>query len=115
MQISFKKQKDRLSIFLVEKGTWTPATFFPQLDSAVEKVRFELEKSPREIVVFDLSSLKSMDSSVISLVIQTIRCARNKRVCVLATHEDVFNMLMLLGIDELAHVYSSESVMNEEI
>jgi anti-anti-sigma regulatory factor len=56
-----------------------------------------------------------MDSSIISLVIQTIRLARNNKVCVLATHEDVFNMLMLLGIDELAHVYSSESVMNEEI
>jgi anti-anti-sigma regulatory factor len=115
MIISFKKQKDRLSIFLAEKGHWTPATFFPQLDSAVEKVRFELEKSSQENVVFDLSSLKSMDSSIISLVIQTIRLARNNKVCVLATHEDVFNMLMLLGVDELAHVYSSESVMNEEI
>jgi anti-anti-sigma regulatory factor len=115
MIISFKKQKDLLSIFLSEKGHWTPTTFFPQLDSAVEKVRFELEKSSQENVVFDLSSLKSMDSSIISLVIQTIRLARNNKVCVLATHEDVFNMLILLGIDELAHVYSSESVMNEEI
>ncbi|MGB7566757.1 MAG: STAS domain-containing protein [Chitinivibrionales bacterium] len=115
MILSFKKQKDRLTIFLAEKGHWTPSTFFPQLDSAVEKVRFEFEKSSQEAVVFDLSSLKSMDSSVISLVIQTVRLARNKRVCVLATHEDVFNMLMLLGIDELAHVYSSESTMNEEI
>ena len=115
MIISFKKQKDRLSIFLVEKGHWTPTTFFPQLDSALEKVRFELEKSPREIVVFDLSSLKSLDSSIISLVIQTIRLAHDKKVCVLATHEDVFNMLMLLGVDELAHIYSSESVMNEDL
>jgi anti-anti-sigma regulatory factor len=115
MKISFKKHKDRLSIFLDEKGHWTPTTFFPQLDSAVEKIRFELEKASQEIVVFDLSSLKSMDSSIISLVIQTIRLAQNKKVCVLATHDDVFNMLMLLGVDELAHIYSSESTMNENI
>jgi anti-anti-sigma regulatory factor len=115
MILSFKKQKDRLSIFIAEKGHWTPSTFFPQLDSAIEKVRFELEENSQETIVFDLSSLKSMDSSIISLVIQTIRLAHNKKVCVLATHEDVFNMLMLLGVDELAHIYSSESTMNENI
>jgi|GEM_PF-3196972 STAS domain. len=115
MKIKFENQEKWLRFSIVEKGGWTPTTFFPQLDSAVEKIKLEMEKNTPKHVLFDLSTLKSLDSSIISLVIQTIRLGQRRKVNIIASHEDVLNMLQLLGIDELAYVYSSESLIDEDI
>lgn len=91
-----------------ETERWTPSTFFPQLDSALARIRVALSEDPKAAVLFDLSALNTIDSSMITLVVQTVRMAGTGRVSVLVSSPEVYSWLALLGIDQLAEIFNSE-------
>jgi anti-anti-sigma regulatory factor len=93
---------------VLEKQSWTPSTFFPQLDSALERVKLALSEGPGAGILFDLMALDTIDSSLITMIVQTIRMSGTGRVSVLVASPDVFSWLALLGIDRLAEIYNSE-------
>jgi anti-anti-sigma regulatory factor len=94
---------------MIQQDRWTPTTFFPQLDSIMARVREDLDKEKDPAVVFDLSALESIDSSMITIIVQTVRIAEGKKkVCVIAPNNDVYTWLSLLGIDRLADMFESE-------
>lgn len=93
---------------LRQQDRWTPATFFPQLDSIMARIREDLDGEKDPCVVFDLSGLETIDSSMITVIVQTVRIAGGKKVCVIAPNNDVYTWLSLLGIDRLAAMFESE-------
>jgi anti-anti-sigma regulatory factor len=101
------------SIELQER--WTPSTFFPQLDSVIGKIREELAAHPSQRVVFNLSALDAIDSSLITIIIQTIRQMQGNKLSIVAPHKDVNNWLSLLGINRLADMYESMDEWQKQI
>ena len=87
---------------------WTPSTFFPQLDSVMVRIREDLDATQDPRIVFDLSNLETIDSSMITVIVQTIRVANGGTVSVIAPNTDVYAWLKLLGIDRLTSMYETE-------
>jgi anti-anti-sigma regulatory factor len=90
--------------------TWTPSTFFPQLDSVLLRIKFLLEENKDCNILFDLSDLDTIDSSLITIFVQTVRLCGKKPVCIIAPNNDVYHWLCLLGINRLAQIFET----NEE-
>jgi anti-anti-sigma regulatory factor len=99
---------------ILEKGNWTPSTFFPQLDSVLARIRTVLAEKPGARVLFDLLALDTIDSSLITILVQTVRLAGTDRVSVLVSHPDVFSWLALLGLDRLAEIFDSEEAWRQK-
>ena len=104
----------RFAVLDLGSAHWTPSTFFPQLDSAQDRVKMALAEDPNVRILFDLSALITIDSSLITLVVQTIRLSGTGRVSVIVSSPDVYSWLALLGIDRLADVYNSEQEWREQ-
>jgi anti-anti-sigma factor len=91
-----------------QQDRWTPTTFFPQLDSVMARIREDLDGQHDPKVVFDLSDLSTIDSSMVTVIVQTVRIAAGgSKVCVIAPSGDVHTWLSLLGIDRLAAMFES--------
>lgn len=103
----------RFAVLDLGNEHWTPSTFFPQLDSALDRVKMALSEYPARIL-FDLTALTTVDSSLITLVVQTIRLAGTGRVSVIVANPDVYSWLALLGIDRLADIFNSEQEWREK-
>jgi anti-anti-sigma regulatory factor len=99
---------------ILEHEHWTPSTFFPQLDSVLARIKTALADRPGARILFDLSALDTIDSSLITIVVQTIRMAGSGRVHVIVPHPDVYSWLALLGIDRLAEIYESEDAWRQK-
>jgi hypothetical protein len=98
-----------LRVTILEKTRWTPATFFPQMDSVVGMISAACMEKNKKRVLFDLSPIESFDSSLTTILVQTIRLAGLDNVAILVTNGEVANWLRLLGIDKLAEIYESEA------
>ncbi|HMD69474.1 MAG TPA: STAS domain-containing protein [Chitinivibrionales bacterium] len=104
----------RFAVLDLGNEHWTPSTFFPQLDSAMDRVKMALSEEPTARILFDLSALTTVDSSLITLVVQTIRLSGTGRVSVIVANPDVYSWLALLGIDRLADIFNSEQEWREK-
>jgi anti-anti-sigma regulatory factor len=104
----------RFAVLDLGNAHWTPSTFFPQLDSAMDRVKMALSEDQRARILFDLTALTTVDSSLITLVVQTIRLAGTGRVSVIVANPDVYSWLALLGIDRLADIFNSEQEWREQ-
>jgi anti-anti-sigma regulatory factor len=108
MNLEISKDGEWHRFAMLQHDRWTPTTFFPQLDGIMARVREDLDKEKDPHVVFDLSGLETIDSSMITIIVQTVRIAGGKNVCVIAPSSDVYTWLCLLGIDRLAAMFESE-------
>ncbi len=79
------------------KDQWTPSTFFPQLDSTLAHIKTAVSEKPQARILFDLVSVDSVDSSLITIIVQTVRMAGAGRVSVLVANPDVYSWLALLA------------------
>ncbi len=87
---------------------WTPSTFFPELDSVMARIKEHLTGKIKPSVVFDLSQLDSIDSSMITVIVQTVRIVGERKISIIAPNNDVYTWLSLLGIDRLSDLFESE-------
>jgi anti-anti-sigma regulatory factor len=99
---------------ILEKEHWTPSTFFPQLDSVLARIKTALSEKPGARILFDLLALDTIDSSLITILVQTVRMSGVDRVSVLVSHPDVFGWLALLGLDRLADIFDSEEAWRQK-
>jgi anti-anti-sigma regulatory factor len=99
---------------ILEKENWTPSTFFPQLDSVLVRIKTVLSEKPGARILFDLLALDTIDSSLITILVQTVRMTGVDRVSVLVSHPDVFSWLALLGLDRLAEIFDSEEAWRQK-
>jgi anti-anti-sigma regulatory factor len=99
---------------ILEKEHWTPSTFFPQLDSVLARITTVLSEKPGARILFDLMALDTIDSSLITILVQTVRMTGNDRVSVLVSHPDVYSWLALLGLDRLADIFDSEEAWRQK-
>jgi anti-anti-sigma regulatory factor len=99
---------------ILEKEHWTPSTFFPQLDSVLARIKTVLAEKPGARILFDLLALDTIDSSLITILVQTVRMTGTDRVSVLVSHPDVFSWLALLGLDRLAEIFDSEEAWRQK-
>jgi anti-anti-sigma regulatory factor len=99
---------------ILEKDTWTSSTFFPQLDSVLARIKTVLAEKPGARILFDLMALDTIDSSLITVLVQTVRMTSVDRVSVLVSHPDVFSWLALLGLDRLAEIFDSEDAWRQK-
>jgi anti-anti-sigma regulatory factor len=99
---------------ILEKNTWTPSTFFPQLDSVLARIKTVLAEKKGARILFDLMALDTIDSSLITVLVQTVRMTGVDRVAVLVSHPDVYSWLALLGLDRLAEIFDSEEAWRQK-
>jgi ABC-type transporter Mla MlaB component len=111
--VRLTEEGEWLRVTFLEKTKWTPATFFPHMDSVVGMISSACMEKNKKRVLFDLSPIEYIDSSLTTILVQTIRLAGLDNVAVLVTNTDVANWLTLLGIDKLADIYESEAAWNE--
>ena len=93
---------------------WTPSSFFPELDSVMARIKETLNGNTDAAVVFDLSHLESIDSSMITVIVQTVRIVTDRKISVIAPNNDVYTWLSLLGIDRLSDLFESEALWREK-
>jgi ABC-type transporter Mla MlaB component len=86
---------------------WTAANFFSELDRVFSAIKQVAGKENKD-VVFDLSGLARVDSSMITLLVQTIRVVGNRKISIITPDRETSHLLSLMGIDKLAHMYDSE-------
>lgn len=108
-----------MNIRIIEEGQWhrftilkeedrTGATFFPQVDSVLERIRGVVGNKKGACILFDLFAIDIIDTSIITVIVHTTRMAGVSMVGILVSHPDVINRLSLLGLDKLAEIFVSE-------
>ena len=80
---------------------------YKEIDDVVEKIRSEFEKSPLP-VLFDFSGLEHIDSTVITVLVQTSRYSGERKKMMLVTRKEIEEVLLMLGMDAMFEMYGSE-------
>ncbi len=87
---------------------WKLPTFFPLVDAMFKKVKNSYD-SQRRRILFDISRLEYMDSTMVSLFLQTARLSiESNKNAIIVAHKNTHDLLCLLGIEKLFDLYSSE-------
>jgi anti-anti-sigma factor len=86
---------------------WKFPTFFALVDATFEKIQTAYEQKARK-VVFDVSTLEYIDSTMISLFLQAARMTEPQRDAIIVANEYTRDLLSLLGIDKLFDIFNSQ-------
>jgi anti-anti-sigma regulatory factor len=114
MNLNVTEEGQWYRVTILKKEHWAPATFFPQLESLLAGIGNALSKNEGMRILFDLMALDTIDSSLISIVVQTFRMSGVNQVNVLVSNPDVFSRLALLGLDRLAEIFYSEEAWRQK-
>jgi ABC-type transporter Mla MlaB component len=93
---------------------WRRSTFFPLIDGMYGQVKLHYEKDPHKLA-FDVSALDYIDSSMISLFIQSARLMKKEKPAIIVAHKEIMDMITLLGIDKIYDVYESYELWREAV
>jgi anti-anti-sigma factor len=85
---------------------WKLPTFFPLVDAMFKEIKSAFESQPRKIV-FDMSRLEYIDSTMMSLFLQTVQMTGTEDNAIITTSKHTHDILGLLGIDKLFRLCSS--------
>ncbi|MBD3391325.1 MAG: STAS domain-containing protein [Chitinivibrionales bacterium] len=97
-----------LYVSIERPADWKLPTFFPLVDATFKKIEENHERKPRRIV-FDVSSLDFIDSTIVSLFLQAARMTTTaEKNAIVVSREHTRDLLCLLGIDKLFDLYQSE-------
>jgi anti-anti-sigma regulatory factor len=106
IRVSEEGQWHRFTI--LESGKRKGATFFPQVDSVLERIKTVLEDKKGACILFDLLAVDTINTSIMTVIVHTTRMAGISKVNVLVSHPDAVSPLSLLGLDRLAEIFGSE-------
>lgn len=107
MEMKIADRNGWICVSLSGQMNWEASTFFPMMDRFLGQIREAFDEKERP-VVFDLSGLVIVDSSLVSLVIQTCRLAVDQRNAVISPSEQVRDIFYMLGLVKFVDVYDSE-------
>jgi anti-anti-sigma factor len=85
---------------------WKLPTFFPLVDRTFKDIQAVFDSNPRPIL-FDLSDLEIVDSTLISLLLQSARLMNNKKNAVIVSDPHVRDLMSMLGIEKLYEIYET--------
>jgi anti-anti-sigma regulatory factor len=85
---------------------WQIHNFLPLVDSMYSKIKTNYETTQRRLV-FDLSELTYFDSTMVSLVLRSVRLTGDAKNALVMGDEKTRDILCLLGIDKLVDLYDS--------
>ena len=86
---------------------WGLPTFFLLVDEMFKRIRKVYEENPRR-VVFDVLKLEYVDSTVVSLFLQSARMTVLDRNAIIVGKQHTRDLLHLLGMDKLFDMYATE-------
>jgi ABC-type transporter Mla MlaB component len=92
---------------LEDNEGWTADNFFSELDRLFSSITTAVEKVAKDVVV-DLSRVRHVDSSIITLLVHTIRILGDRTLSVITPNRETSSLLSLMGINRLAELYDSE-------
>lgn len=107
MKLQITNEKNWHCFAVDDSDGWNADNFFSELDRVFLAIK-EVAGNDEKDVLFDLSRVKRVDSSMVTLLIQTMRLIENRKMSIITSDKDTSDLLLLMGIDKLAHIYNSE-------
>lgn len=107
MNVDLGEKSGWIFVTLQKPIEWKLPTFFPLVDAMYKQIKTAYEEDPRP-VVFDLTTLDYIDSTVVSLFLQTVRLTGETRNAMLVQNNYIRDLINLLGIDKLLDIYDNE-------
>lgn len=107
MKLEIQEDETWRRFIVDDTDGWTAANFFSELDRVFSAIKQVAGKADKD-VLFDLSRLVRVDSSMITLLVQTMRVVGERKINVITPDKETSYLLSLMGIDRLAHMYDSE-------
>jgi anti-anti-sigma regulatory factor len=86
---------------------WKVHTFFPLVDAMFRQIKQEWEVMPATLV-FNIAELEHLDSTFISLIIQTTRLTHNQKNVIITPNPQSIDLLTLLGVDRFVDIFHTE-------
>jgi anti-anti-sigma regulatory factor len=89
-------------------------SLFYRIDTILDAIKSTYALSQRP-VVFDLSHMEHIDSSMISIIVQTLRIVKDDMCAAIAPHQTVRDIMIALGMDSMIEIYLSEKELLNDI
>ena len=107
MNFSITDKNNCIHVKVQIKEPTATHSFFPLVDSMSKEIKdvFLQKKLP---VVFDLLELRLIDSYMISILVQIFRLTEPVQNAILASDQQVIDVLTLIGIDKMYDIFYSE-------
>jgi anti-anti-sigma regulatory factor len=86
---------------------WKVHTFFPLVDSMYKQIKQEWDVTPATLV-FNIVNIEYIDSTFISLIIQTTRLTHNQKNVIITPNPQAIDLLTLLGVDRFVDIFHTE-------
>jgi anti-anti-sigma regulatory factor len=101
-------------VSLPHTPSWRLHTFFQVIDRMYARIAEEYAAHGRRFC-FDFSNLDYIESTLISLVIKSVRLTGERRNALIAPDDKCREMLSVLGIDAILTVYDSRDAWERAI
>jgi ABC-type transporter Mla MlaB component len=112
MKLQIIQEKSLLRFVIDNSDGWDADNFFSELDRVFLAIKEVAEKDEKD-VLFDLCHAKRVDSSMITLLVQTMRVIGGRKMSIITCDSDTADLISLMGLDKLAHIYDSEDAWRE--
>jgi anti-anti-sigma regulatory factor len=107
MILDITHRQGNIYIVFKQQPIWKVQTFFPLVDAMYKQIKQRWETYPATLV-FNISNVDYIDSTFISLVIQTTRLTGNQKNVVITPNPQSIDLLTLLGVDRFVDIFHSE-------
>ena len=108
MNLDNSKYKGWTVVKIGRQMAWKIHNFFPLVDSMFRQIE-ENHKQVGGRLLFDLSSLSYFDSTMVSLILRSVRLTGEEKNALVVSDERTRDILSLLGINRLVDIYDSEA------
>jgi hypothetical protein len=100
MKMKIIPEAQRVRLVFSEDHPWNRDNFFTLTDTFASEILTEHKISGLPLV-FDLSSLKYIDSLLVTVLVRTLRAVPREHVIVYTREKAITNILIQLGLDSL--------------
>ncbi len=114
MSLYFTQSHGWSHVTVEQNSEWQLHNFFQIVDAMFAQIRdhFAAHDQP---FVFDFSQLEYIDSTLITLLIQTARLTGDRRNALIVTEDKNREMLSILGVDKILDVFESRAAWESAV
>jgi hypothetical protein len=107
MTLDTERYKGWIVIAIRRATAWRIHNFLPLVDSLFKQIKDNHDQTGGRLL-FDLSALSYFDSTMISLILRSVRLTGEQKNSLIIADDKTRDILALLGIDKLVDIYPSE-------
>ena len=107
MEFSITEKNNSIYVKIHIKESLNSKSFFPLIDSMSKQIKDTYLQNNLP-VVFNLLDLNTIDSYMISILVQTFRLTAPGKNAILVSDTQVVDVLTLIGIDKMFDMFNSE-------